>query len=76
MPDIFQGENKDTDFSLISSGLHAQISGASTKRVQIGDITSKLVEGDRMQEKKVKQERRGKKLREDRINRKHKNITE
>lgn len=65
---------------MISSGLHAKIVGVSTKRVQIGDITSKPVERERMKggknQSKRKQGRRGKRKThgKDRTDRKHKNM--
>lgn len=38
---------------MITSSLHAKIVGVSTKRVQIGDITSKPVERERMKGGKI-----------------------
>lgn len=49
---FFQGKT-DIDFSLISSSLHAKISRVFAKRVQIGDITSKLVGEERIEEGKI-----------------------
>lgn len=49
MTDVLWGEEKDIDFSLIKFRALAKISGVSTKRVQIGVITSKLVKGERME---------------------------